>query len=284
MMTEKPTLHFFRTVPEGLIDRPPLANSLQSFESSLISLRHDRFPEALIQCVTAWESALKSYFRIPNKHGEKGLNQLLHDLKKQEASLFSVSFDEAVECARLRNSIIHYGYTPEDDGKSAEMLLRIGYPFLQQLHQICFGIDLKDSLILELGKMFALAQEMYAKSPEPADSRTKAQLAFQPLSHLIKIRFDNPVPAADVELLEDDDLTYGLRTKAASKWASSSGRETDRFSCPVCGDLWFEAIRAGEEENDETHCGGICFACDFVIREDLKWLTERLLSDEMPLP
>jgi hypothetical protein len=61
----KPTLLFFRAWPENLEEIPPLASSLQSFESALISIRHWRFPDALVQLVSAWESCIKAALRIP---------------------------------------------------------------------------------------------------------------------------------------------------------------------------------------------------------------------------
>ena len=59
-----PILHFFGATLHDMLGQPPLASSLQSFETCLFLIALERFPSALVSCATAWESAIKSKLKI----------------------------------------------------------------------------------------------------------------------------------------------------------------------------------------------------------------------------
>ena len=48
-----PTFWFFRETPRAMLDHPPLASSLQSFETALFLIALRRFPGALRACAAA---------------------------------------------------------------------------------------------------------------------------------------------------------------------------------------------------------------------------------------
>ena len=60
-----PSLIFLRNQPRDWLEQPPLASALQTFETSLINLAMGRYPSALVLTVSALESLIKAYRRIP---------------------------------------------------------------------------------------------------------------------------------------------------------------------------------------------------------------------------
>src|SRR5437588_473581 len=118
---EKPELIFFRDTPKDLLNRPPLASSLQNLETSFLLLAVWRYPHGLVSCASAIESALKAAF---NKR-RKGFGELL---KLANAELPGDVFSQADldEFRDKRNEIVHYGFSPKDDEISAVLLLKTG--------------------------------------------------------------------------------------------------------------------------------------------------------------
>ena len=64
---EEPELRFLDKRPENLVAQPPLASSLQNFESCLFLIALGRYPHAFTACAFAIESALKAAFDIPSE-------------------------------------------------------------------------------------------------------------------------------------------------------------------------------------------------------------------------
>src|SRR4029434_10175551 len=88
---EEPRFHLFRLPPADLRARPPLASSLQSFESSLFLVALRRYPHALTACVFASESALKAVCNEPSARKD-GLKELL-TRARQAATIAAFSID-----------------------------------------------------------------------------------------------------------------------------------------------------------------------------------------------
>jgi hypothetical protein len=87
----RPTLNFFRATPPDMLEWPPLASSLQNFETCLFLIALGRYPSAVMSCANAWESAIKARLKIlQNEH--KQLFQLLDDVRSKFEPLRS--FDE----------------------------------------------------------------------------------------------------------------------------------------------------------------------------------------------
>ena len=60
MASEEPTFVFFRNRPDGLAEKPPLASSMQSLETSFFLIALYRYPHALSTCASAIEAAVKA--------------------------------------------------------------------------------------------------------------------------------------------------------------------------------------------------------------------------------
>ena len=121
--TEEPELHFFRGTPADLLARPPLASSLQSFESCLFLIALKRYPHAFTACAFAIESAIKAAFGIPSSGGDN-LQRLLERARERLPRLRDFPQHDVDHLRQSRNRIIHYGFSLKDDQPAASLLLR----------------------------------------------------------------------------------------------------------------------------------------------------------------
>ncbi len=139
--SESPTLFFFRATPLNLLEQPPLASSLQTFETCLFLIGLKRFPSALISCATAWESAIKAKLSIPPED-RVSLEQLLDTIIEVHSRLNGYDTTTLDDFRRTRNRLIHYGFSPKDDEKCAALLLKTGLPFLKDCYHEFFDFYL----------------------------------------------------------------------------------------------------------------------------------------------
>ncbi len=190
-LIEKPELLFFRKTPADLLARPPLASSLQSFESCLILIGLGRFPHAFTASVFAIESTLKAHFRLPwelsrednNRFGK--LEKLLREALNEFPSLQSLPQDKLKEMRGTRNRIAHYGFSPKDDQVTAKLLLEIAIPLLATLYEAAFAFDLYDGLVLEFAEQLRHAVAAYGVfKNQPALNPVRC---FDVLGHLAPI-------------------------------------------------------------------------------------------------
>jgi hypothetical protein len=96
------TFDFFRATPCNMARLPPLANSLQSFETSLFLIGLGKYRSALIACATAWESALKAKLGIAPEEQIK-LYELLNRIIAQYGRLQSFNSEKLKHFRTTRN-------------------------------------------------------------------------------------------------------------------------------------------------------------------------------------
>jgi hypothetical protein len=149
-----PSLIFFRDHPRDWLEHPPLASALQTFETSLINLALGRYPTALVLTVSALESLIKAYRKIPAPqtliaNGKKVPNYYLLELwetlaaEGESKSKVAAFGKESVEkLTWKRNRMVHYGHSPEDEMECAERLLDVGYPLFDAILAACFDFHL----------------------------------------------------------------------------------------------------------------------------------------------
>jgi hypothetical protein len=137
-VSETPVLHWFRATPKDLAGNPPLASSLQSFETTLLLLSLGRYPSALVTCASACESAIKASRRIKPDDRGNNFNKLLTDITNDHEGLkeWKPKLDRFREA---RNQVTHYGFSPRDDQKCGLLILEVGLPFLSDLYRELFG-------------------------------------------------------------------------------------------------------------------------------------------------
>jgi hypothetical protein len=309
----KPTLLFFRAWPENLEEIPPLASSLQSFESALISIRHWRFPDALVQIVTAWESCIKAALRI-QQFQEVTLETLLRDIMVEKPVLRMFSGDKLAACRQTRNRIIHFGFSPQDDEECARRILETGIPFYEELLSACYGHWLtwqsampgskslrdlppdkahKACLLPQFGDHLQLARE-YFRQVLRNFPQLDARHAFIPLSHEL-IRSLSPresiVELNALETADEDGGLFEAQSKEAARWDKFFGYgKCQWFDCPVCDGLasFVAQYAEGALNNNEFRFGiGHCVHCDLHIPATAIRLNELMLANQLsglPMP
>ncbi len=70
-MTDQPRFELLANVPASVMETPPLASALQSFENSIFLVGLGRFPAALTACGTAVESTVRAIrgYKSPFENG-----------------------------------------------------------------------------------------------------------------------------------------------------------------------------------------------------------------------
>lgn len=306
----QPTLHFFSRTPANLAELPPLASSLQSLESCFISIRFHRYPDALMHCVTAWESAIKAALKIP-PGGEIRLDALISTARELNPALKTFDAGLLAQCRQTRNRIVHYGYSPKDDEECARQLLRTGIPFLEKLYIALFDFYLLwQSLLPKAANLSECGEDRLMKvgiAPFIGDyldlTRSyfrntvlhhrciKPSLAFLPFAHFLARNFANPTSSVEHWALtgggEDIGILWEAQEELARRWESQLAKIGDyyqRFQCPICSesDCFFAIYR--EDALDREEFGfryGRCLNCEFFAPEAAVGLTDLLLKPQL---
>jgi hypothetical protein len=301
-----PSLNFFSRTPANLLDTPPLVNSLQTLESSFISIRFNRFPDALISCVTAWESALKAALKVPQDQVIY-LEDLIASARAVNPALQNFSDEFLRECRRTRNRIIHYGYSPKDGDECARQLLRTGIPFLERIYIAFFDFHLtwqslspKPASVGECGEErlahvglspyigdFLELTRTYFRNTVQHTKGIRPSLAFLPFSHLLARNFADPITWVEefaIHTAEERGILFEQQRDMAKEWELKLDRE-DRyyqwFSCPICDEPsgFISVYNTAAYYKDEfrfTH--GKCMRCGFGVPVEAPGLIELLLK------
>lgn len=147
----EPSLELFRRAPADLRSQPPLASSLQSFESCLFLLALGRYPHAFVACVFAIEGALKAGLRIPANDRVK-LHELLERAGKEVPFIAEIPGEQRHRLGATRNTIVHYGFSPKDDEVTTMILLDTAVPLLAAAYEKFFRFNLYEGLLVEVGE------------------------------------------------------------------------------------------------------------------------------------
>jgi hypothetical protein len=162
---EKPELIFFRDTPKNWLDHSPLASSLQNLETSFLLLAMRRYASALVTCASAIENSIKAAFKDSRR------TRFVTLLNRANSAFGPNAFSEENldEFRRLRNAITHYGFSGGDEETSASMLLRTGYPLLEQCYRSFFEYNLKrgmeeyGGLLPNLDHHLGVAEDVYLR-------------------------------------------------------------------------------------------------------------------------
>jgi hypothetical protein len=228
----EPWLLFFRNTPADLTVRPPLASSLQSFESCLFLNALFRYPHALTACASAIESALK----VGRSRSEqrKPFQDLLAQARTEFPRLATLPQAQLDDFRTLRNRIVHFGFHEGDDAVAASAMLLTGLPFLISVHEVVFGFDLCDALVPPFGAQLSLAIEVF-RQQQPTNAGSAETLSV--LGHLIRWSFrDSMMAAWEVHAL-DSSQSYDLQLDTVMKLREVAERKLEPswlLDCPVC--------------------------------------------------
>lgn len=251
-----------------IIQKPPLASSIQSIETCLLLISMDRFPSALASCAMAIESAWKAATNTGQDYkGDfaKILGEVNLVLPKSAPSFNLSNF------RKLRNDVVHFGYSPKDDESSARVLFQTGIPvfFMFLANHKGLALDLESSLHQELHEQLQLTLNLnQANKPNNISAIESSQI----LRHLIK-RMSSSLTiwqesASEVDLGQqiEFEAKAELRKLLLRNWHCS-----ESLNCPACkeDDL---IVRLEEEQISKGNLHGInahCINCDLNLHAPL---------------
>jgi hypothetical protein len=269
---KSPTFIFFRKTPKQLLECPPLASSLQTFETVLLLLSLDKFPNALVSCVSACESTIKAKLNI--SPGESyNFFQLIDKIRKDSSAIdnWIISKGEKISVDKnkkkqtgsvwtlteKRNLIVHYGYSPSDDEECASLLLDLGLPFLKLLYEELFDfyLDWKDlrpdcndfmeitdqdsskvGLLPEISEHLRFAFLTHTLASK--DESNNLSYCFKGIAHLIRLGLKNAQITESEFLTNEKSISQNLKWEAEEQIKANLLKvfksPTENFNCPVC--------------------------------------------------
>lgn len=269
--------------PERIARTPPLASALQSFETSLFLVGLRRYPAALTACAGAVESTIRAVGNYKPSIDNDGLASAIKFALERKPTLKMPYLDDF---RKTRNNFIHQGYSPEDDGKAVELLLSVGYPFLNKCLWEFHEVSLRDTVINGIWDQVEIAKaalgEMRTSVAPSSDVVDGHQIsAIGALSHAIAIGFHNPANDqwTDVDYrLPDHEFTalQILKDKLVSIWNFHT-----QIKCPIatCADGWGCLVELDEgERNRLIPINLFCFDCRLCLRPEAKILIKHLVG------
>lgn len=308
MSKPDPVFQFLRTTPAGLRDNPPLASSLQAFETSLELIALGRYPAALIACVNAWESALKAGLKIPEGPRTPSLRSLLGQIENTIRPSANWYPERNLELIDKRNHMTHYGYTPRDSGECADLLLQTGYPGLCQIYVEFFGYHLmwqqiepsipsfnslpaasldRVGILPQVGDFLWLALDQFRR--QQTSRSLDPQWYLRPLAWELQQGFRGAwTSQAEQNALVAFETRGGLfeeQQRIKQQVSSELGDFHTFFSCPICNGIDMLALEFDEKaaiRNQLQTKRCLCASCHFFLPEEAGFLAESLLGDEVP--
>ncbi len=304
--TEAPILHFFRSRPHGLEKQPPLASSLQSFETALFLIALNRLPSALVACASAWESAIKAKLQVEPEE-RATLESLLESVRCKSPALNAFKQRSLDRFRKARNRIVHYGFSPMDDKECAVLLLESGFPFLKELFRASFDfyLDWKDinpkltsltelepqdaakvGLMPDLAAQVRIAIETFRVSKNHRGSDPSH--CFLMLAHWIRHGLkENQLTSSQLEML-DHGASVGRQHELQAKQIVDLERifnyVTWEFDCPSC-----EGAKTVVAELDELSLRKkivrpkrfVCVECELIVPSEAAFLAEVALGAQI---
>lgn len=302
-----PDFRFLRATPAKLADSPPLASSLQAFETSLELVALARYPAALLACVNAWESALKAAFQIPESDWKANLKSLLVKAGGQITPCAWWSTAKNSNLREKRNQITHYGYTPKDTDACATLLLEVGYPGLACLYEQLFDFPLmrqqlvdfprtsgspstsdfdKVGLISQWGDPLWLALDQFQR--QQATQNLSPTWYFHPLASAFRLGYQRSwTSLAEHEALvlaETDGILYEQQEQVRSQVIRRMSDCRTTFFCPICDAADTFIIEFDEDAFDDGRMAAkrcFCVACHFTLPSSAGFLIHALVPNQL---
>lgn len=304
--SERPDLHFFRVTPKGLGGQPPLASSLQSLETALYLLSLERYPAALISCVSAWEGAIKAKLQVPlgkNVH----LAKLLGQIRELLPALKTFDRPDLDQVREVRNEIVHYGFSPRDDQKCGRLLVDTAVPFLKALYREAFGfllcwrdvrpgltefMQLTEEEASNVGLLPEVADQLHIVESMRELNRDHPDFnvlfCFTALSHYLRFGIMRSVKsyaqAGAQDRAEALGLRYAIESAEKDRFKDSLPGQTWEFDCPMCHGS--RSVVAGLDDdsyrdNRVKLTWAVCVWCRFVIPRQAYHLADLVFAKDV---
>ena len=286
---EQPSFVFFQATPVDMMKHPPLASSLQSFETCLLLIALGRFPNALASCATALESVIKAKLGTPPEDQVR-MGKLIEQIRRRSASLRLFDEEKLRSFRETRNRLVHYGYTPKDDEVCAVQLLETGFPFLEKCYEELFGFNLISKpgdgrtvgLEPKVGAQYSVCREVYRRARELKG--ISYRYCFHSLAHYVRFVLKGmtmTVTESTLVELETDRGVKGEYEERAKKRLETSFREPVwHFDCPICGgksSIIAEVDAETLKKNQVSVRCCMCVSCELVVSEGDRYLPDQLL-------
>ena len=288
---EQPTLYFFRDWPANLINRPPLASSLQHLETSFLLIAMYRYPHALVSCGSAIESAIKAAINAtPNDRLD--FKELIEKAEQKFPLFTTINKTDIKSFRSKRNEIIHYGFSPKDDGISAIHLLRTGYDLLEDCYKSFFQFSLSGDnnsmggLNPDFSHHLRIARAAYHKYKESKELdftncfisfARKVQCYMRPT---FMTKWENNKLYADVII--DNGESWDFNEKQIEKISRTMDIPW-RFNCPVCDEIDSFVCDLDDDQLDLGKVSlkkGTCGNCSLSISSNFSFLVDELCKDQ----
>lgn len=196
-------------------------------------------------------------------------------------------FDEGELTAfrKARNTYVHKGFAFDDDAAAAELLLKIGLPYLRACYDALFGFDLLDCLIVEYGEQLRIALNVYQRARNIPD--LDFGYCFSAFGHLIQWSAGQSQLVSwerDASIHADETGTRFEKCKRQRRELELTFGAAWFFDCPICCE---SEMLVGEL--DET-CLGVgkvalkraaCPSCRLVVREKNPCLADALCHTQL---
>lgn len=313
-----PTLNFFRAWPDQLVKIPPLASSMQALETCFFLLAMDRYPHALVTCVTAIESAIRAKLGLASDDKTK-LWEMLEVIQNHPHNFKAYfSREKLDELCASRNRIVHYGFQPQDNDVSSRLLIKTALPLLNRCYRDFFDLYLdwrdvrpgvqdfysllpdemaKVGLIPEFADSLDLVRRIFSKAKELRG--VDLSYCIIPFAHHIRFACKaNFLGSAEESLLADGDWeAYEAVSAAKERWRkafydSDSSKCID-LDCPTCRSCETVVAQIDEAQLDLSDVGfrrAACAQCglflpdkpflaNLVLREQIETRRQVILKD-----
>jgi hypothetical protein len=303
---QNPTLHFFRATPSALLDNPPLASSLQSLETTFFLLSMERYPSALVSCVSAWESVIKAKLQIGSDDG-RPVAKLLGEIRALSKPLMAFDRTKLDQLRQTRNRIVHYGFSPHDDRDCCRLLLETGLPFLNSLYIELFGfylnwrdvrVDLTDFMQLStkeaacVGLVPSFADQLHTINAMYNLNRDcddfDVLYCFTAFNHFLRgiIKESNSSLVDDMvnERAASIGLKHEIEEEQKKEITKSIGGTTWEFDCPLCNSTRSIVSGLDEEALDKKEIKlswGLCVSCQLAMPKQAYHLADLVLQKEL---
>ena len=284
-MIQRPDFHFLTNFSDEHFDRidqrPPFASAIQSFETCLFLISINRFPSALTCCAMAIESAWKAATNAgqENKSDFATILGEVNNFFPSSAPSFNLK-----DFRKLRNDVVHFGYSPKDDEVSARMIFATGIPvfFLFVKSHLSLFIDLHSCIEPDLGEQLNLTLELNKIGKRQAISTIESSVM---LRHMIK-RMNSNLTIWQESALDDHSLSQQIEFEAKSGFKDMLLKDwhcSEAIRCPVCE--WDDLVVRFEEnqlsEGNLTALRAHCVNCDLNLPPAmLNQILERILSKD----
>jgi hypothetical protein len=292
-LVQEPQFLLFGKTPRDLLARPPLASSLQNFESCLLLLTLDRYPHAFTTCAFAIESALRAEFGVPADDKRYDLRKLMNrvsGIKPADRDLPNTrQFSSRIrnDLPRTRDRIVHYGFSPKDDALTATLLLESAIPYLAAVYDDFFQFDLYDGLV-DCGEQLqnALLAFEHAKARPELSVWLKPKHCFVVLVHMLRDQLKhNFVTQWEIDAAEDAEYHPKYdHIERQRPWVERELGCAWSFDCPLCGELESLVCELVEKELDVKQISlarCYCLACGLLVPKGIPFLTNALCRDQV---